>query len=102
MNSPAMDMPFRIWQENHMYFMKPSEGEIVWVFGENGIEGKSWFQRYLTDLHGSIRVLGITSKKTDGMLHVLSTKTQFKCGSCGTATFAIYRNFPQLSKFTTT
>ena len=74
-DSPVIDAPLRIWQEKLLSFIRPSEREIVWVVGKKGNEGKSWFQRYLTDLHGSSRVFQINIKKnSDGMLHVLSKK----------------------------
>ena len=44
------------WQRQLLQLMKPSEREIIWVRGETGGEGKTWFQNYIEHHYGSKRV----------------------------------------------
>ena len=47
----------RPWQKDLLrYFNKPSFRKIIWVTGENGNEGKTFFQKYVKSLFGSRRV----------------------------------------------
>ena len=65
----------RPWQQNLLESIKPSDRNIIWVVGRNGAEGKSWFQRYLVQHHGSQRVFDTTiEKRSDGILHALSKR----------------------------
>ena len=47
--------------------------KIIWVKGQHGNEGKSWFQSYLQSLYGSHRVarFDITNKTAD-LLHIMT------------------------------
>ena len=76
-----MDVPDKItdtlrpWQQKLLEDIKPSDRNIIWVIGRNGAEGKSWFQRYLVQHHGSHRVFDTTiEKRSDGILHALSKR----------------------------
>jgi len=65
----------RPWQQKLLEDIKPSDRNIIWVIGKNGAEGKSWFQRYLVQHHGSQRVFDTTiEKRSDGVLHALSKR----------------------------
>ena len=65
----------RPWQQKLLEDIKPSDRNIIWVIGRNGAEGKSWFQRYLVQHHGSQRVFHTTiEKRSDGILHALSKR----------------------------
>ena len=68
--------------------MKPSNREIIWVFGTIGNEGKSWFQQYLTSYFGSSRVFSTNAKKhSDAILHTLSKSVY--------SLIAVYFNIPR-------
>ena len=57
------------WQEKLVELIKPSEREIIWIVGN---EGKTWFQKYLKDIHG-VRVFDANIKKSSKcILHILS------------------------------
>ena len=49
-----------------------NDRKIIWVKGEKGNEGKSWFQSYVQSLHGAHRVarFDITNKTAD-LLHIM-------------------------------
>ena len=71
--TPLSQYTLRPWQQKLLEYMKPSNREIIWVFGTIGNEGKSWFQQYLTSYFGSSRVFSTNVKKhSDGILHTLS------------------------------
>ena len=60
------------WQEKLVELIKPSEREIIWIVGSVGNEGKTWFQKYLKDIHG-VRVFDANIKKSSKcILHILS------------------------------
>ena len=40
------------WQRELLELMKPSERKIIWVKGETGGEGKTWFQKYILHHYG--------------------------------------------------
>ena len=67
----------KYWQQDLLNYMKPSERELIWVYGTNGNEGKSWFQKFVESKFGSDKVLcGLDIKnKTSSICHVLSKKT---------------------------
>ena len=50
--TPQVEVILRPWQERLVEVMKPSEREIIWIVDPAGNEGKSWFQKYLKDIHG--------------------------------------------------
>ena len=55
-------MILRPWQEKLVELIKPSERDIIWIVGSVGNEGKTWFQKYLKDIHG-VRVFDVNIKK---------------------------------------
>ena len=67
----------RTWQQELLdLYVAPSDREIIWVYGERGAEGKSWFQEYLVDFYGSRRVFQSNlDKRSDGILHTLTKRT---------------------------
>ena len=47
----------RTWQQEAMeYFDSPTERQVIWIRGNNGNEGKSWFQNYVQSFFGYHRV----------------------------------------------
>ena len=47
----------RSWQQDAMkYFESPNERQVIWIRGNNGNEGKSWFQKYVRSFFGYHRV----------------------------------------------
>ena len=47
----------RVWQQDAMkYFESPNERQVIWIRGNNGNEGKSWFQKYVQSFFGYHRV----------------------------------------------
>ena len=67
----------RPWQQKLLdCHVAPSDREIIWVYGEKGAEGKSWFQEYMVDYYGSRRVFQSNlDKRSDGILHTLTKRT---------------------------
>ena len=56
--------------------MKPSERKIIWVKGETGGEGKTWFQNYIEHHYGSNRVFRSSiNKNSESLFHALSKRT---------------------------
>ena len=71
-----LDKSLKPWQKSLLELMKPTEREIIWVSGEKGAEGKSWFQEYSENYYGSKRVFRTTmNRNTDSILHCLSKRT---------------------------
>ena len=65
-----------VWQEQLLELMKPSEREIIWVTGQTGGEGKSWFQNYVEDYYESKRVFRSSlNKNAEPIFHALSKRT---------------------------
>ena len=51
---------------------QPTDREIVWVKGERGNEGKTWFQNYVQSLLGTERVVQLNLKNSVGnIMHIL-------------------------------
>lgn len=51
------DVELRPWQQDAMkYFESPTERKVIWIRGNNGNEGKSWFQNYVQTFFGFHRV----------------------------------------------
>ena len=74
--SDNADKSLKSWQKSLLELMKPTEREIMWVSGEKGAEGKSWFQEYIENYYGSKRVFRTTmNRNTDSILHCLSKRT---------------------------
>ena len=75
---PTVDVAnaeLRLWQEQLLDIINEDEmndRKIIWVKGEKGNEGKSWFQSYVQSLHGAHRVarFDITNKTAD-LLHIM-------------------------------
>ena len=67
------DVELRPWQQQLLDIIKtPSEREVIWVKGLKGNEGKTWFQKYMQALFGSVRVARLDIKsKTANILHAL-------------------------------
>ena len=76
---PTLDVAnaeLRLWQEQLLDIINEDEmndRKIIWVKGEKGDEGKSWFQSYVQSLHGAHRVarFDITNKTAD-LLHIMT------------------------------
>ena len=69
---PQVEVILRPWQERLVEVMKPSEREIIWIVDPAGNEGKSWFQKYLKDIHG-LRVFDANIRRSSKcILHILS------------------------------
>ena len=46
------------WQQQLLdNISAPSDREVIWVWGQTGNEGKTWFQGYLETLYGYARVV---------------------------------------------
>ena len=51
----------------------PSDREVIWVWGQTGNKGKSWFQGYLETRYGYARVVSLDLKiKRANVLHALT------------------------------
>ena len=56
-----------------IYLLHLMHREVIWVWGQTGDEGKTWFQGYLETLYGYARVVRLDLKiKTGNVLHVLT------------------------------
>ena len=65
----------KLWQEKLLRDLTPSDRQIIWVVGENGAEGKSFFQQYLVKTIGKHKVFNTTmDKRGDAILHALSKR----------------------------
>ena len=66
----------RPWQQTLMEMTtKPSQRKVLWVWGSNGNEGKSWFQSYLQTFYGYARVVRLDLRnKTPNIMHALSKR----------------------------
>ena len=66
----------RLWQQQLMdNISSPSDREVIWVIGQKGNEGKTWFQEYLETFYGYARVVRLDLKmKTPNVLHVLTKR----------------------------
>ena len=64
----------RLWQQHLMdNISSPSDREVIWIIGQKGNEGKTWFQEYLETFYGYARVVRLDLKmKTPNVLHVLT------------------------------
>ena len=58
------------WQESLLeYVQQPCDREIFWVVGQEGNEGKNWFQKYVKSWLGARRVVtGIDIKANNGSI----------------------------------
>ena len=56
--------------------MEPSKREIIWVRGDKGAEGKSWFQEYLEHHYTRKKVFRTSmDRNKESILYSLSKKT---------------------------
>ena len=67
----------RPWQKDlESYFDKPTFRKIIWVIGQNGNEGKTFFQKYIKSTYGTRRVFLINMvKRSENIFHILSKQT---------------------------
>ena len=53
-----MDVDLKPWQRALMEEVNtPSDRHVIWVIGEKGNEGKTWFQKYIKSTYGARRVV---------------------------------------------
>lgn len=66
----------RLWQQQLMdNISSPSDREIIWVIGQKGNEGKTFFQEYVETFYGYARVVRLDLKmKSANVLHVLTKR----------------------------
>ena len=67
----------RQWQQDAMkYFESPTERQVIWIRGNNGNEGKSWFQNYVQTFFGYHRVCRLDLRiKHANVCNVLKKRT---------------------------
>ena len=64
----------RPWQQQLLH-AKPSNRQVIWIWGSRGNEGKSWFQSYLETFYGYSRVVRLDLRnKTSNILYALSKR----------------------------
>ena len=64
------------WQKELLPMLKPTHRQIIWVTGEEGAEGKTWFQNYIEEYFGSKRVFRTSlDRNTEAIYHALSKRT---------------------------
>ena len=70
------NVELRPWQQQLMENIStPSDREIIWIIGQKGNEGKTWFQEYIESFYGYARVVRLDLKmKTAHVLHVLTKR----------------------------
>ena len=65
----------RPWQKTLLEMLDtPTEREIIWVVGEVGGEGKTWFQKYIEQYSGTRRVFRSSISNGPSLLHTLSKR----------------------------
>ena len=73
--SPKYNESLRTWQQELLEKLIPSDREIIWVVGNIGNEGKTWFQKFLVSYFGPSRTFSTDiEKRSDGLLHALSKR----------------------------
>ena len=72
-----LDAELRAWQQEAMkYFESPTKRNVIWIYGKNGNEGKTWFQDYLQAFYGYHRVCKLDLRiKHANMCNVLKKQT---------------------------
>ena len=72
-----LDVELRPWQKDAMkYFESPTERQVIWIRGNNGNEGKSWFQNYVQTIFGYHRVCRLDLRiKHANICNVLKKRT---------------------------
>ena len=71
-DKPKVEVMLKPWQEKLLERMKPRELEIIWVIGPTGNEGKTWFQKYLEDINGSLVFQSSIKKRRYAIMQILS------------------------------
>ena len=73
---PLNNVELRLWQQQLKDIIQtPSEREVIWIIGQKGNEGKTWFQEYLETFYGYARVVRLDLKmRTANVLHVLTKR----------------------------
>ncbi len=71
-DKPKVEAILKPLQEKLLERMKPSEREIIWVIGQTGNEGKTWFQKYLEDINGSLVFQSNIKKRRYDTMQILS------------------------------
>ena len=66
----------RPWQEQLMNEISiPTDREILWIIGQEGNEGKTWFQEYVEVFYGYARVVRLDlAMRTANVLHALTKR----------------------------
>ena len=72
-----LDVELRPWQQDAMkYFESATERQVIWIRGNNGNEGKSWFQNYVQAFFGYHRVCTLDLRiKHVNICNVLKKRT---------------------------
>lgn len=72
-----LNVELRPWQQDAMkYFESPTERQVIWIRGNNGNEGKSWFQNYVQTFFGYHRVCRLDLRiKHANICNVLKKRT---------------------------
>ena len=67
----------RPWQRDAMkYFELPSKRQVIWIYGQKGNEGKTWFQNYVYTYYGHRRVCKLDLRiKHSNICNVLKKQT---------------------------
>ena len=61
----------RPWQENALIELsRPTDREVIWIRGQHGNEGKTWFQAYVQSLYGfqNVACLDMKCRANDSLL----------------------------------
>ena len=71
------DVELRPWQQDAMkYFESPTQRQVIWIRGNRGNEGKTWFQNYVQSLFECHRVCRLDLRiKHANICNVLKKRT---------------------------
>ena len=72
-----VDVELRPWQQDAMkYFESPTQRQVIWIRGNRGNEGKTWFQNYAQSFFGYHRVCRLDLRiKHANICNVLKKRT---------------------------
>ena len=72
-----VNVELRQWQQDAMkYFESPTQRQVIWIRGNNGNEGKTWFQNYVQAFYGFHRVCRLDLRiKHENICNVLKKRT---------------------------
>ena len=65
------NVDLRPWQKEALELLdSPSDREVIWIRGQHGNEGKSWFQTYMQSRYGfqNVSLLDMKCKAADSLL----------------------------------